>query len=113
MRTRRPVQLGPGAPRLPRPERGRPQAQGKAVGSFGRLDDPEHARYRKMPISEFTARRIEALRPQVAETVGLLLDRMAAGPRPAAPVTTQVVPWDDVAGAFASASTGELVVTRE
>jgi cytochrome P450 len=50
--------------------------------SFVSMDDPEHARFRKMLIPYFTARHTESLRPMVTEVVGELLDRMAAGPRP-------------------------------
>jgi len=82
----------PERPGFPAPSAASRKRKEKAVGSFGRLDDPEHARYRKMLIGEFTARRIEALRPQVAETAGLLLDRMAAGPRPADLIDTFALP---------------------
>src|SRR5437660_6882944 len=45
--------------------------------SFLTMDDPEHARYRRMLVGEFTVRRIEGLRPRVEETVHALLDEMA------------------------------------
>ncbi|SPL88140.1 putative cytochrome P450 hydroxylase [[Actinomadura] parvosata subsp. kistnae] len=50
--------------------------------SFLQMDDPEHARYRRMLIGEFTMRRMERLRPLVLETIEGLLSAMAAGPRP-------------------------------
>ncbi|MCW2721797.1 cytochrome P450 [Pseudonocardia sp.] len=52
------------------------------VRSFISMDDPEHARYRKMLISEFTVKHTESLRPMITEVVGELLDTMAAGPKP-------------------------------
>lgn len=51
-------------------------------GSFIRMDDPEHARYRRTLVGEFTARRVESMRPMVTEIVDGLLDAMAAGDRP-------------------------------
>ncbi|HEY4421190.1 MAG TPA: cytochrome P450 [Pseudonocardia sp.] len=50
--------------------------------SFIGMDDPKHARYRKMIISDFTARSTEALRPVVEKLVNDLLDAMERGPRP-------------------------------
>ncbi|MEJ8278531.1 cytochrome P450 [Pseudonocardia spirodelae] len=50
--------------------------------SFIMMDDPEHARYRRMLVGEFTVRRIERLRPLVERTVTELLDAMAAGENP-------------------------------
>ncbi|MET0188568.1 MAG: cytochrome P450 [Pseudonocardia sediminis] len=49
--------------------------------SFIFMDDPDHARLRKMLIGEFTVRRIETLRPLIEQTVTELLDAMEAGPR--------------------------------
>ncbi|GAA1297678.1 cytochrome P450 [Pseudonocardia xinjiangensis] len=50
--------------------------------SFITMDDPEHARYRKMVISDFTVRRTESLRPLITKIVDDLLDEMERGPRP-------------------------------
>ena len=50
--------------------------------SFIGMDDPKHARYRKMIVSDFTARSTEALRPVVEKIVNDLLDAMERGPRP-------------------------------
>ncbi|GAA1232766.1 cytochrome P450 [Pseudonocardia alaniniphila] len=50
--------------------------------SFIGMDDPKHARYRKMITSDFTARSTEALRPVVEKLVNDLLDEMEHGPRP-------------------------------
>ncbi|MEN3268840.1 cytochrome P450 [Pseudonocardia sp.] len=57
-------------------------ARRKNSRSFIAMDDPEHARYRKMLISDFTVRRTESLRPLVEKTVNELLDAMQRGPRP-------------------------------
>jgi cytochrome P450 len=46
------------------------------------MDDPDHARLRRMLIGEFTVRRIGTLRPRVERVVTDLLDAMAAGPNP-------------------------------
>ncbi|MHC1563563.1 cytochrome P450 [Actinomycetospora sp. C-140] len=54
----------------------------RAVPSFISMDDPEHARYRRMLIPEFTVRRVEALRPSIAAITDDLLDAMAAATQP-------------------------------
>ncbi len=59
---------------------------------FIAMDDPEHARFRKMLIGEFTMRHTESLRPMVTEVVDELLDRMAAGPRPVDLVSAFTLP---------------------
>lgn len=46
------------------------------------LDPPEHSRLRKLVAGAFTGRRIQALRPRIAELVDELIDGMLAGPRP-------------------------------
>ncbi|MFF7971093.1 cytochrome P450 [Streptomyces sp. NPDC007905] len=52
------------------------------VMSFNRMDDPEHGRLRRMAMTEFTARRTRALRPEVELLVEQLLDELERGPRP-------------------------------
>ncbi|MFH8337807.1 cytochrome P450 [Streptomyces sp. AM6-12] len=52
------------------------------VMSFSRMDDPEHGRLRRMALTEFTARRTRALRPEVELLVEGLLDELARGPKP-------------------------------
>lgn len=45
------------------------------------MDPPEHGRFRRMLISEFTVKRIKAMRPEIEEVVhGFLDDMVAAGP---------------------------------
>ena len=51
--------------------------------SFILMDDPEHARLRRMATGTFTIRRIEALRPKVQAIVDGLIDELVAGPQPA------------------------------
>ncbi|MCX4095901.1 cytochrome P450 [Nocardia sp. alder85J] len=46
------------------------------------LDDPEHARLRKMLTRNFMIKRIDALRPRVQQIVDELIDAMTAGPKP-------------------------------
>jgi cytochrome P450 len=58
------------------------RARRKDSTSFITMDDPEHARYRKMVIGDFTVRRTESLRPLITKIVDDLLDAMERGPRP-------------------------------
>ena len=64
----------------------------RSRGSFLSMDDPEHARYRRMLVGEFTVRRIEGLRPLIVESVTDLLTAMAAGPKPVDLVTAFALP---------------------
>lgn len=66
----------PGYPTKASPEAG----EGKL--SFIMMDDPEHARLRRMVTAPFAIRRIEALRPTVQRIVDGLIDDMLAGPGP-------------------------------
>ncbi|KAK1185710.1 cytochrome P450 [Streptomyces sp. NBS 14/10] len=76
--------------------------------SFILMDDPEHARLRRMVTSAFTIKRVEALRPPTQKITDDLIDTMLAGPKPvdlvealALPVPSLVisnllgVPYDD------------------
>ncbi|AXG82119.1 cytochrome P450 [Streptomyces paludis] len=47
--------------------------------SFIRMDDPGHARLRRMLTADFMVRKIEAMRPEVQRLADELLDRMTAG----------------------------------
>jgi cytochrome P450 len=80
----------------------------QAALSFILMDDPEHARLRRMVLAVFAVRRVEAMRPGVRRIVDELLDVMLAGPKPvdlveafALPVPSLVisdllgVPYDD------------------
>src|SRR5919112_2633309 len=46
------------------------------------MDDPEHARLRRMVSAHLTAKRVEALRPAIQQIVDTLIDEMLAGPKP-------------------------------
>jgi cytochrome P450 len=50
--------------------------------SFITMDNPEHARLRRMVTAPFAIRRVEALRSAVQQIVDELIDGMLAGPRP-------------------------------
>ncbi|MFE7029751.1 cytochrome P450 [Streptomyces sp. NPDC057621] len=51
--------------------------------SFVGMDDPEHARLRRMVGGTFTIKRVEAMRARVQEMTDDFIDAMLAGPRPA------------------------------
>jgi cytochrome P450 len=59
------------------------QAPGNASLSFIGMDDPEHARLRRMVGSAFAVKNVAALRPAVQRIVDDALDAMIAGPNPA------------------------------
>ncbi|MEV1177718.1 cytochrome P450 [Nonomuraea sp. NPDC049784] len=50
--------------------------------SFILMDDPEHARQRRMVQAAFTVRRVESMRPAVQKIVDDMIDDMLAGPKP-------------------------------
>ncbi|CAK7282756.1 cytochrome P450 [Streptomyces sp. RM1] len=58
------------------------RARDQLRSSFITLDDPEHARLRRMVTAPFTIKKMEALRPSVQRIVDDLIDRMLAGPNP-------------------------------
>ncbi|MFF4590180.1 cytochrome P450 [Streptomyces sp. NPDC001388] len=83
-------------------------AGGEGKLSFIMMDDPEHARLRRMVTAPFAIRKVEALRPAVQRIVDDLIDDLLAGPRPvdlvekfALPIPSLVicellgVPYDD------------------
>jgi cytochrome P450 len=49
---------------------------------FARMDDPEHARIRRMLTGSFTVKAVEALRPDIERVVEETLEHFAAGPNP-------------------------------
>ncbi|WP_236792101.1 cytochrome P450 [Amycolatopsis sp. GM8] len=55
--------------------------QGSTI-SFILMDDPDHARLRRMVTGSFTVKRTETLRPAVQKIVDDLIDELLAGPRP-------------------------------
>ncbi|MFJ9099811.1 cytochrome P450 [Streptomyces sp. NPDC102405] len=50
--------------------------------SFLNMDDPDHARIRRMVTGAFAVKRIEAMRPAVQRMTDDLIDKMLAGPKP-------------------------------
>ncbi|GAA2121293.1 cytochrome P450 [Actinomadura alba] len=50
--------------------------------AFIGMDDPEHARLRRMVTAPFAIKRVEALRPAIQRIVDRLIDDMLAGPKP-------------------------------
>lgn len=58
------------------------KAGDKARRTFITMDDPEHARLRRMVTAPFAVRKMEALRPAVQKIVDDLIDDMLAGPKP-------------------------------
>ncbi|WP_460072259.1 cytochrome P450 [Streptomyces sp. YKOK-I1] len=66
----------PGYPAKASPEGG----EGKL--GFIMMDDPEHARLRRMVTAPFAIKKVEAMRPAVQRIVDDLLDELLAGPNP-------------------------------
>jgi cytochrome P450 len=58
------------------------QARRTQAASFINMDDPEHARLRRMVTGTFTIRRVDALRPSIQRIVDEHIDALLAGPRP-------------------------------
>ncbi|AWS44016.1 cytochrome P450 [Streptosporangium sp. 'caverna'] len=56
--------------------------RGSSPISFILMDDPEHARLRRMVTAPFAIKRVEALRPAVQKITDDLIDTMLAGPKP-------------------------------
>jgi cytochrome P450 len=50
--------------------------------TFIGMDDPDHARLRRMVTATFAIRQVEALRPPIQRIVDELIDALLAGPRP-------------------------------
>ncbi|WP_327665105.1 cytochrome P450 [Streptomyces sp. NBC_00498] len=60
--------------------------------SFVGMDDPEHARLRRMVSGAFTIKRVEAMRPRVQKMTDEFIDTMLAGPKPADLVQALALP---------------------
>lgn len=56
------------------------------------LDGEEHSRLRRMLTKAFTAKRVQALRPQIQQITDELIDSMLAGPKPADLVQALALP---------------------
>ncbi|MGW0760982.1 cytochrome P450 [Streptomyces sp. NPDC002814] len=75
------VPTTPGMPRLS-PSEAQAEATASAL-SFILMDDPEHARLRRMVTGAFSVKRIETMRPVAQRIVDERIDAMLAGPNPA------------------------------
>ncbi|MEU6357229.1 cytochrome P450 [Streptomyces sp. NPDC047072] len=62
------------------PKAGSDGSEGKL--GFIMMDDPEHARLRRMVTAPFAIKKIEAMRPAVQKIVDDLIDGLLAGPNP-------------------------------
>ncbi|MFD7088075.1 cytochrome P450 [Streptomyces sp. NPDC059896] len=60
--------------------------------SFIRMDDPDHARLRRMLTADFMVKKIEAMRPEIQRLTDELLDRMTASRSSADLVTEFALP---------------------
>ncbi|HWE09256.1 MAG TPA: cytochrome P450 [Solirubrobacteraceae bacterium] len=60
--------------------------------AFIAMDDPEHARLRRMVTPPFSIRRVEALRPRIQRIVDDVIDELLDGPRPVDLVQTVALP---------------------
>lgn len=74
------VSSDPARPGYPA-QAGGAEGQGSPV-SFILMDDPDHARLRRMVTAPFAVKRIEALRPRVQKVVDDLVAGLLAGPQP-------------------------------
>jgi cytochrome P450 len=54
----------------------------RARGSFVGMDNPEHARLRRMVTGTFAIKRVEELRPSIQEIVDARIGALLSGPRP-------------------------------
>ncbi|MBE2997148.1 cytochrome P450 [Nocardiopsis sp. HNM0947] len=79
-------------PGFPSPVDPRKVRKGGGGMSFVGMDDPEHARLRRMVSGAFTVKRIEALRPVVQRMTDDFIDAMLEGPRPADLVEALALP---------------------
>ncbi|SCE09116.1 cytochrome P450 [Streptomyces sp. DvalAA-19] len=59
---------------------------------FARMDDPEHARLRRMLTKDFTVKRVDALRPQIQEMADGFIDAMIEKGAPADLVQDYALP---------------------
>ncbi len=76
------VSADPTNPGYPSPAPVDSDTSGGSPLSFILMDDPEHARLRRMVTPPFVGRRVEALRPTVQKIVDDSIDSMLAAPKP-------------------------------
>ncbi|MGW0573560.1 cytochrome P450 [Streptomyces tauricus] len=73
-------------PRISADVVGRLQGEERGAGAppiFPRLDDPEHARLRRMLTKDLTVKRVQGMRPRIQEMVDDFIDQMIAKGQPA------------------------------
>lgn len=61
---------------------GKKRDQHRPPQTFLLMDDPDHARLRRMVTAPFAIKKTEALRPRIQGFVDDLIDKMLAGPKP-------------------------------
>jgi cytochrome P450 len=69
-------------PNYPHNSAGLKAVRGQGPQTFISMDDPEHARLRRMVTSQFAIKQVESLRPAIQRIVDGLIDEMLAGPKP-------------------------------
>lgn len=71
-----------------------PMQQASMAGAqmFPRMDDPEHARLRRMLTKDFTVKRVQAMRPRIEEMANEFIDTMVASGSPADLVEAYALP---------------------
>ena len=60
-----------------------PEGREGSTVSFILMDDPEHARLRRMVTAPFAVKKVQAMRPGIQKIVDEKIDEMLAGPKPA------------------------------
>lgn len=60
--------------------------------TFITMDDPDHARLRRMVTAPFAIKRVEGMRPAIQQIADRLIDEMLAGPAPADLVSAFALP---------------------
>lgn len=78
----RPGYPSPAAKMAEESEQGDGGERGSKI-SFILMDDPEHARLRRMVTAPFMVKRVREMRPRIQQLVDELIDEMLAGPQPA------------------------------
>lgn len=67
-------------------------SMGPGTQMFVRMDDPEHARLRRMLTKDFTVKRVQAMRPRIEEMANEFIDTMVASGSPADLVQAYALP---------------------
>jgi cytochrome P450 len=86
------LSVDPRRPGFPHSSAAFQEAYSQMPPSFLNMDDPDHARIRRMVTGPFTVKRIEAMRPAVQRMTDRFVDEMLAGPNPADLVESLALP---------------------